>query len=149
MEVKERIWNNKKKELNTENVRCQKCLELGHWTFQCKGKRKIPRHISRTTILKKRLKAYEESSQKQLMQVERQKVEKITKTKNKKKSKRKHETSSNSESDSDSDSDSNSSSSSSSKSSVSSDSSSSSSSMSSNSSDSSSSSSSEDSKEEE
>ena len=26
----------------TKTQRCQKCLELGHWTYECKGERKYP-----------------------------------------------------------------------------------------------------------
>lgn len=37
-------------------VRCQKCLEYGHWTYECKGKRKIVLRESRTAQLNKRLK---------------------------------------------------------------------------------------------
>lgn len=41
---------------NSLGARCQKCLELGHWTFECKGKRKVVMRESRTTMLNKRLK---------------------------------------------------------------------------------------------
>lgn len=34
-------------------TRCQKCLEYGHYSFECKGKRKYLHRPSRTTQLKK------------------------------------------------------------------------------------------------
>ncbi|CAG9793371.1 unnamed protein product [Diatraea saccharalis] len=43
-----------------QGIRCQKCLEYGHWSYECKGKRKILVHPSRTQVLKKNLKAKEE-----------------------------------------------------------------------------------------
>lgn len=36
-------------------MRCQKCLEMGHWSYECKGKRKYVHRSSRTTLLRKRL----------------------------------------------------------------------------------------------
>ena len=52
---------------SSENVRCQKCLEMGHWTYECKNKRKYVHRSSRTAQLRKRLKVEEED----------QKVEKL------------------------------------------------------------------------
>uniref|UniRef100_A0A0K8RCX2 Putative c3h1-type zn-finger protein n=1 Tax=Ixodes ricinus TaxID=34613 RepID=A0A0K8RCX2_IXORI len=46
---------NKKTE-NLSGVRCQKCLELGHWTYQCTGKRKYVHRDSRTTLLNNKVK---------------------------------------------------------------------------------------------
>ncbi|KAG5284299.1 hypothetical protein AALO_G00025160 [Alosa alosa] len=43
-------------EANKQNVKCQKCLELGHWTYECKGKRKYLYRPSRTAEMKKTLK---------------------------------------------------------------------------------------------
>nr|CAH7727511.1 unnamed protein product [Callosobruchus chinensis] len=43
-----------------QGVRCQKCLEYGHWSYECKGKRKYLHRSSRTQQLKKRLKSKEE-----------------------------------------------------------------------------------------
>ncbi|CAH2054257.1 unnamed protein product, partial [Iphiclides podalirius] len=43
-----------------QGIRCQKCLEYGHWSYECKGKRKILVRPSRTQVLKKNLKAKEE-----------------------------------------------------------------------------------------
>ncbi|KAJ8962019.1 hypothetical protein NQ314_005801 [Rhamnusium bicolor] len=43
-----------------QGVRCQKCLEYGHWSYECKGKRKYLHRTSRTQQLKKRLKSMEE-----------------------------------------------------------------------------------------
>lgn len=42
-----------------QGVRCQKCLEYGHWSYECKGKRKYLHRSSRTQQLKKRLKVIE------------------------------------------------------------------------------------------
>ncbi|EEB14682.1 conserved hypothetical protein [Pediculus humanus corporis] len=130
------MFDDRKKELNVQNARCQKCLELGHWTYQCKGKRKTLHQISRTTLLKKRLKAYEEENQKKLMQAEKQKTDVNSKSKPSKKdiSAGDNNSDDSTESDSESDSDSSSSSSDSSSSSISSSSSSSDSSSSSSSS---------------
>ncbi|CAN8005980.1 unnamed protein product, partial [Ixodes hexagonus] len=41
---------------NLSGVRCQKCLELGHWTYQCTGKRKYVHRDSRTTLLNNKIK---------------------------------------------------------------------------------------------
>ncbi|XP_053699344.1 zinc finger CCHC domain-containing protein 10-like [Sabethes cyaneus] len=38
-----------------KGVRCQKCLEYGHWSYECKGKRKYVHRSSRTQMLKKNL----------------------------------------------------------------------------------------------
>lgn len=46
-------------EVNKQHVRCQKCLEFGHWTYECKGKRKYLHRPSRTAELKKALKGKE------------------------------------------------------------------------------------------
>nr|CAD7196601.1 unnamed protein product [Timema douglasi] len=46
-----------------QGVRCQKCLEYGHWTYECKGKRKFLHRSSRTSQLKKRLKMKQEGGQ--------------------------------------------------------------------------------------
>ncbi|XP_037948383.1 zinc finger CCHC domain-containing protein 10-like [Teleopsis dalmanni] len=35
--------------------RCQKCLEVGHWSYECTQKRKFVHRSSRTKILNKRL----------------------------------------------------------------------------------------------
>ena len=40
---------------NAENYRCQKCLELGHFTYECKGDRRYVARTSRTVILKRKL----------------------------------------------------------------------------------------------
>ncbi|XP_045431439.1 zinc finger CCHC domain-containing protein 10-like [Pipistrellus kuhlii] len=45
-------------EANKQHVRCQKCLEFGHWTYECTGKRKYLHRPSRTE-LKKALKEKE------------------------------------------------------------------------------------------
>lgn len=38
-----------------QGIRCQKCLEFGHWTYECKGKRKFVDRPTRTTLLKRNL----------------------------------------------------------------------------------------------
>lgn len=38
-----------------EKVRCQNCLEMGHWSYECKGKKKYVHRTSRTSQLKKSL----------------------------------------------------------------------------------------------
>ncbi|XP_075238938.1 uncharacterized protein LOC142334629 isoform X2 [Convolutriloba macropyga] len=35
-------------EVSSANAKCQKCLEKGHWTYQCKGKRKVLERVTRT-----------------------------------------------------------------------------------------------------
>ncbi|XP_054754148.1 zinc finger CCHC domain-containing protein 10-like [Lytechinus pictus] len=47
---------NAKRNQNKENVRCQKCLEMGHWTYECTGKRKYVHRPSRISTLNKKLK---------------------------------------------------------------------------------------------
>lgn len=47
------------REANKQHVRCQKCLEFGHWTYECKGKRKYLHRPSRTAQLAKILKEKE------------------------------------------------------------------------------------------
>ncbi|XP_063468530.1 zinc finger CCHC domain-containing protein 10 isoform X1 [Symphalangus syndactylus] len=51
------IWDHS--EANKQHVRCQKCLEFGHWTYECTGKRKYLHRPSRTAELKKALKEKE------------------------------------------------------------------------------------------
>ncbi|KFM66352.1 Zinc finger CCHC domain-containing protein 10, partial [Stegodyphus mimosarum] len=40
--------------------RCQKCLEKGHFTYECSGKRKYVSRPTRTAMLNKRLKTKDE-----------------------------------------------------------------------------------------
>ncbi|XP_039766258.1 zinc finger CCHC domain-containing protein 10 isoform X4 [Ornithorhynchus anatinus] len=47
------------REANKQHVRCQKCLEFGHWTYECTGKRKYLYRPSRTAELTKALKEKE------------------------------------------------------------------------------------------
>lgn len=44
-----------------QGMRCQKCLEIGHWSYECKGKRKYLHRSSRTSQLKKALKVQQEN----------------------------------------------------------------------------------------
>lgn len=46
-----------------QGIRCQKCLEYGHWSYECKNKRKYLYRSSRTQQLKKKLKQQEENTQ--------------------------------------------------------------------------------------
>ncbi|GAB6021369.1 DCN1-like protein 4 [Chamberlinius hualienensis] len=50
-----------------ENVTCQRCLEKGHWTYQCQGKRKYAHRTSRTRLLHKRIKLAEEAKKLDLL----------------------------------------------------------------------------------
>jgi hypothetical protein len=43
-------------EQDSNNAQCQKCLEKGHWTYQCTRKRKYIERPSRTQLLEKRVK---------------------------------------------------------------------------------------------
>ena len=39
----------------TKTQRCQKCLQFGHWTYECKNDRKYVHRDSRTQTLKRKL----------------------------------------------------------------------------------------------
>ncbi|XP_075716112.1 zinc finger CCHC domain-containing protein 10 [Rhinoderma darwinii] len=54
-----RLIARRQAEANKQNVRCQKCLEIGHWSYECTGKRKYLYRPSRTAELKKTLKEKE------------------------------------------------------------------------------------------
>ncbi|XP_072791498.1 zinc finger CCHC domain-containing protein 10 isoform X2 [Taeniopygia guttata] len=54
-----RLIARRQAEANKQHVRCQKCLEFGHWTYECKGKRKYLHRPSRTAQLAKILKEKE------------------------------------------------------------------------------------------
>merc|ERR1711879_1080101 len=43
--------HNAKKQANRENFKCQKCLKIGHFTYECKGKRPYMYRDSRTKDL--------------------------------------------------------------------------------------------------
>ena len=47
--------NRKKVTASAENFRCQKCLEVGHYTYECQGTRKYVSKPSRTVILKRKI----------------------------------------------------------------------------------------------
>ena len=47
--------NRKKVVQSAENFRCQKCLEVGHWTYECQGQRKYVARTSRTVIMKRKI----------------------------------------------------------------------------------------------
>ena len=38
-----------------DKVRCQKCLDFGHWTYECTNQRKYVHRDSRTKTLKRKL----------------------------------------------------------------------------------------------
>ncbi|KAK5650843.1 hypothetical protein RI129_001872 [Pyrocoelia pectoralis] len=50
----------KKETYPPQGVRCQRCLEFGHWSYECTGKRKYLHRSSRTQQLQKRMKQREE-----------------------------------------------------------------------------------------
>ena len=50
---------------SAENYRCQKCLEVGHFTYECKGDRRYVARTSRTVILKRKLEGGGRSGEKQ------------------------------------------------------------------------------------
>ncbi|KAL7989189.1 hypothetical protein Chor_011855, partial [Crotalus horridus] len=54
-----RLIARRQAEANKQHVRCQKCLEFGHWTYECTGKRKYLYRPSRTAEFKKALKEKE------------------------------------------------------------------------------------------
>ncbi|KAG7262693.1 hypothetical protein CRUP_026057, partial [Coryphaenoides rupestris] len=54
-----RIIARRQAEANKQNVRCQKCLEFGHWTYECTGKRKYLYRPSRTVEMNKKMKENE------------------------------------------------------------------------------------------
>uniref|UniRef100_A0A8C5Y383 Zinc finger CCHC domain-containing protein 10 n=1 Tax=Microcebus murinus TaxID=30608 RepID=A0A8C5Y383_MICMU len=54
-----RLIARRQAEADKQHVRCQKCLEFGHWTYECTGKRKYLHRPSRTAELKKALKEKE------------------------------------------------------------------------------------------
>ena len=39
----------------TKTQRCQKCLQYGHWTYECKNERKYVHRDSRTQTLKRKI----------------------------------------------------------------------------------------------
>ncbi|XP_073984481.1 uncharacterized protein isoform X2 [Rhodnius prolixus] len=48
------------KSASLQTPKCQKCLESGHWTYECKGKRKFLHRTSRSSLLNKRMKVLED-----------------------------------------------------------------------------------------
>ena len=50
---------------SAENYRCQKCLEVGHFTYECKGDRRYVARTSRTVILKRKLEGGGRAGEKQ------------------------------------------------------------------------------------
>ena len=48
------------REQSAENYTCQKCLEKGHFTYECTGKRKYVYRESRTREMNKKIKLEEE-----------------------------------------------------------------------------------------
>merc|ERR1711893_511139 len=53
------VLSRRQKESNKSNVKCQKCLELGHWSYECTNKRKYLQRQSRTKEMKKLLRQKE------------------------------------------------------------------------------------------
>jgi hypothetical protein len=66
-ETKNMLINLIRQNVNVETVQCQKCLEKGHWTYECTGKRKYSERPSRTKLLKKKMKMLEEEQKSQLL----------------------------------------------------------------------------------
>lgn len=56
-------------EPSAENYRCQKCLEVGHFTYQCTGKRKYTHRDSRTKEMAKQQKLDQEEKKLLALQV--------------------------------------------------------------------------------
>ncbi|TRY73885.1 hypothetical protein TCAL_16921 [Tigriopus californicus] len=54
----------KKSEPPAETIRCQKCLQFGHWTYECKNERKYLHRDSRTVTLNRKLKEGEQRKRK-------------------------------------------------------------------------------------
>lgn len=52
---------------SAENFTCQKCLQKGHFTFECTGKRKYVHRESRSKEMAKRMKMDEEKKQAELL----------------------------------------------------------------------------------
>jgi len=50
-------------EQESNNAQCQKCLEKGHWTYQCTRKRKYVERPSRTQLLEKRIKQLQKNQE--------------------------------------------------------------------------------------
>merc|ERR1712021_22329 len=50
------VLTRRQKETNKTNVKCQKCLQLGHWSYECTNKRKYLARDSRTKEMKKMMK---------------------------------------------------------------------------------------------
>ncbi|KAK4470794.1 hypothetical protein MN116_006315 [Schistosoma mekongi] len=55
---------------DTSLISCQKCLEKGHWTYQCTNQRKYLKRESYTSILEKRLETQKKSIQKMTNNIE-------------------------------------------------------------------------------
>ncbi|XP_020610771.1 zinc finger CCHC domain-containing protein 10-like isoform X2 [Orbicella faveolata] len=54
---------NKKRQEQAGNQRCQKCLQIGHWTYECNNKRKYLQRDSRTAVIKKKIKLMKSASE--------------------------------------------------------------------------------------
>ncbi|XP_012216249.1 zinc finger CCHC domain-containing protein 10-like [Linepithema humile] len=48
-----KVWKKNSISVTPSTIRCQKCLEFGHYSFECKGKRKYLHRPSRTSQLKR------------------------------------------------------------------------------------------------
>jgi len=59
--------NRKKVVASAANYRCQKCLEVGHWTYDCTGERKYVTRDSRTVVMKRKIEAPTEEGKKSKM----------------------------------------------------------------------------------
>lgn len=60
------IWNFRREQDNVK-AQCQKCLEKGHWTYECTRKRKYLERPSRTQALEKRIKELRQEQEKKFV----------------------------------------------------------------------------------
>lgn len=56
MQVKQLLFYFNLRQEQAGNQKCQKCLQVGHWTYECNNKRKYLQRDSRTVVMKKKIK---------------------------------------------------------------------------------------------
>ncbi|XP_005093054.1 zinc finger CCHC domain-containing protein 10 isoform X2 [Aplysia californica] len=74
--------------VSQEDYRCQKCLQKGHFTYQCEGKRKYVERDSRTRQMLRSMKQKEEAAKLDMMRKSASSSEDRKKDKKKKKKKK-------------------------------------------------------------
>merc|ERR1711893_167786 len=67
------VLSRRQKESNKSNVKCQKCLEYGHWSYECTNKRKYLQRESRTKEMKKELRRKADEKMRQKIKEQRRK----------------------------------------------------------------------------